>query len=95
MASFVNAGVDTGISRAAGWADFDNNSYIDFFVVNGIDIFGAPDVAHQLFENDGSVFHEVGGSKGINLLRVGDFSVSIGDPDGDGDQDIYSKSFLG
>ena len=89
VASLVNAGVDTGISKAVGWADFDLNGFIDFFALNAPGILGAPDVPHLLYNNTDGSFTEVGEVKGLRILREGDWSLSFGDPDGDGDLDIY------
>ena len=95
VASLVNADVDSGSSGFVTWADFDSDGWIDFYVENGPGFFGAPDVRNMLLQNNEGVFIDIASNMGVDFLRSGYVVYSVGDPDGDGDQDIYIVNHFG
>ena len=89
VASLVGVDVDTGGSAVTAWVDFDSDGWIDLYVENGPGGFGAPDVPNMLLKNFDGVFTDIAPSLGIDFLWTNYGARAVGDPDGDGDQDIY------
>ena len=89
VASLVGVDVDTGGSMSTAWVDFDSDGLIDLYVENGLGGFGAPDVPNMLLKNIDGVFIDIAPSLGIDFLWTNYGARAVGDPDGDGDQDIY------
>ena len=79
----ASAGVnDTGAGRSAGWADYDKDGDVDFYLTDA-------SAANKLFQNDGDgTFTEVGVSAGVNDA-VDSRSIGWADYDDDGHIDLY------
>ncbi len=74
--------LDTGDSRGAVWADYDNDGDLDLYQVKMQD-------NCRLFRNDGGgVFTDVGEGQPVGLYANG-WSAAWGDYDGDGLVDLY------
>ena len=85
----ASAGVDTDIGACAvGFCDYDNDGWLDLFVVNCNDVFFKP-VPIELFRNNGDLtFTDVAREAG--LRRVGAWmGITFGDYDNDGDMDFF------
>ncbi|TKJ41122.1 hypothetical protein CEE37_05490 [candidate division LCP-89 bacterium B3_LCP] len=82
----VSAGVtDSQQGRTMGWADFDNDGWLDIFVCNS----DLPGSNEFLWHNQGDgTFIDEAIAVGINDPYYSD-GLSIGDPNGDGFMDIY------
>jgi FG-GAP-like repeat/ASPIC and UnbV len=81
-------------SQAAGWADYDNDGYVDLFVAGEFDIQN-PDVRNlgRLYHNRGNgTFENVAAKAGVTNGRFGK-GVAWGDYDDDGLPDLYVSNF--
>jgi hypothetical protein len=77
-------------SQAGGWADYDNDGFIDFFVAGEFDI-QKPDSRNlsRLYHNRGNgTFENVAVTAGVTNARFGK-GVAWGDYDDDGLPDLY------
>jgi hypothetical protein len=78
-----SAGLSSSVaSRSAAWGDFDNDGWLDIYLLSGSE-------ARQIFRNDGDgTFSDISDSAGV----AGDAlakALASGDFDNDGDLDIY------
>ncbi len=89
------AGLDEPISsQAAGWADYDNDGYVDVFVAGEFDI-QKPEYLNlsRLYHNRGNgTFEDVTAKAGVTNGRYGK-GVAWGDYDDDGLPDLYVSNF--
>jgi len=85
---------DLSVSISANWADFDNDGYLDLYVVNLDHIFNAP---NTLYMNNGDkTFTEVAALSGVeaNVGGRGE-NAAIGDYDNNGFMDIFVANGFG
>ena len=92
--TFSDVTAETGLHRVmytmgSNFGDLDNDGWLDFYVGTG-----EPDlravIPNRMFRNaGGKFFQEVTASGGFGQLQKG-HSVSFGDIDHDGDQDLYT-----
>lgn len=88
-AEYWGTEVEHGISLAIGWADYNLDGLIDFYVINGPGLFGAPDVSNEFYRNTGSVFSEVGAELGVDSMSFYYTSIAWGDYNNNGFPDMY------
>jgi hypothetical protein len=77
------------VGCGAAFFDYDNDGWLDIFVLNGTRVDGAPGATNRLYKNnrDGA-FSDVTGKTG--LRRTGWASaVSVGDYNNDGHEDLF------
>ncbi len=98
---FISVAPDVGLTNTDGlsyyhtWGDFNQDGWIDCYVINGAGSWGAPDVPPHLYLNlIGLYFEEQGQEWGLEM-RAYDIRSCTGDYDGDGDLDIYVSSRSG
>lgn len=81
----------------AAWFDYDNDGWLDIFLVNGTRLDGTPagetPPTNRLYRNnhDGT-FADVTQKAGLTRTNWGQ-SVAVGDYDNDGDEDIFISAF--
>jgi parallel beta-helix repeat protein len=81
LSSFAGVN-DSGPTKGASWADYNNDGFLDLFVCN----YGA---ANKLYQNQGDgTFINVAPSLGLNFNGQGQIGI-WSDYDLDGDQDLY------
>ncbi len=87
---------DEYATKGAAWGDFDNDGWLDLYMVNfemgegEPPEFGCPD---KLYRNVNGVFQEVTASAGIIDENLRGHSACWGDFDNDGDLDIYVANY--
>lgn len=81
----------TGVGTAVG--DYNSDGWLDVFVTSLGPWDGWTPGHHKLYRNNGGKsFTDVAGQAGVNLTvdgEAGDFGASFGDPDLDGDLDLF------
>jgi hypothetical protein len=87
---------DLGPTLACQWADFDYDGDVDLFVVNDFSAF--TNYPGTLYRNDGPdgrggwIFTDIGADAGIHTIPLFGMGFTIGDFDGDGDQDYFASN---
>ena len=81
------------MGSGAAFLDYDNDGWIDLFVVDGGSIAPKPQAGHRLFHNEGKgIFKDVTAASGIVHREYG-MGTCAGDVDGDGRTDLYITNY--
>lgn len=87
--TFTESGLSAGVNSSnnsafAAWGDYDNDGYLDLYVVNFYE-------QDELYHNNGNgTFSDVTSQAGINIVSIGnEVAAAWGDYDNDGYLDLY------
>ncbi len=94
--TFVDVTESAGISTqpwfsvAGSWADYNNDGWLDLYVINYSDEGGTPKSPNWLYENQGDgTFLDVAAAAGVNDSLKHPLAVAFFDYNNDGWQDLY------